>query len=481
FPALARLLKQRLERTGVAALEQLLLTSLREVTVRARLEPVGKDPQWLHIDQYDDLLAGEMKSEYGRFPGASREQFARLAADLRRIDSMVAVLRSIDEQCRSGLRPLADLVEQVASACNRFCDRVETRPRDEWQLLTARLQAVVDDPAAGAARERARSALALAVQFEADWDAGVRIAAALRRALQPLAKPAPQLLGELLAADSPLRQGLLSLAPDIDRCAASTAAWPERRRQLATAVSELRTARPELGMSEAMQTFLVFVPLDLAAVAERLRRFAARFQDRDIAAAAIDLMAGQDLAAARIDPRLLQPLTNTPEARIDLGRTNVREGDRLRIEAVYRPQGDGDGKPAARENWEMEITRFGLYPKVTAELIFARADHGTVDAERWKPNAAAVAEVHNRFRDPSRWGEAWNLIDPALGVHLASLDQTDISVDFGLGFNVSVLGGFVTAGYGWNLAASADRGYYFIGIDLLNVLRNAQHFITGGG
>ena len=42
-------------------------------------------------------------------------------------------------------------------------------------------------------------------------------------------------------------------------------------------------------------------------------------------------------------------------------------------------------------------------------------------------------------------------------------------------------GGFVTAGYGWNLAATQDRPYYFIGIDLLNVLRNAQHFLTGGG
>ena len=62
-------------------------------------------------------------------------------------------------------------------------------------------------------------------------------------------------------------------------------------------------------------------------------------------------------------------------------------------------------------------------------------------------------------------------------VHIASLDQGDDSIEFGMGFNASLFGGFVTAGVGWNLSSVDDREYYFVGIDLLTVLQGAKDVV----
>ena len=74
------------------------------------------------------------------------------------------------------------------------------------------------------------------------------------------------------------------------------------------------------------------------------------------------------------------------------------------------------------------IERFGVYPRITGELIFARADTGTAEAKSWQPIVAAVADLHVRWRDPTWLGSVWNTIDPALGLHIASLDQGDESI-----------------------------------------------------
>ena len=60
-------------------------------------------------------------------------------------------------------------------------------------------------------------------------------------------------------------------------------------------------------------------------------------------------------------------------------------------------------------------------------------------------------------------------------MHLASLNQTDESAEFGMGGTFSMFGGFITSGIGWNFSAERSDGlYYFLGIDLFTVLESAR-------
>ena len=52
----------------------------------------------------------------------------------------------------------------------------------------------------------------------------------------------------------------------------------------------------------------------------------------------------------------------------------------------------------------------------------------------------------------------------------AGLDMEDDNIEFGMGFNVSMWGGLLSTGYGWNLMSDSRREYIFVGLDLLQVL-----------
>mgnify|MGYP003395514005 CR=1 FL=1 len=123
----------------------------------------------------------------------------------------------------------------------------------------------------------------------------------------------------------------------------------------------------------------------------------------------------------------------------------------------------------------------GWHRQISAELIFARADSGPGDATDWHPGVAAVADLHYRFRTPtSCFQKSWNFLDPAIGVHPASVDQTEETTEFGMGGNLALFDGFVTAGVGWNFSAEPEDGiYYFVGIDLLDVLGAAKNSLAG--
>ena len=65
-------------------------------------------------------------------------------------------------------------------------------------------------------------------------------------------------------------------------------------------------------------------------------------------------------------------------------------------------------------------------------------------------------------------------MDPGAGVHLASLDQGDDTVEFGIGPSLSFWNGLLNVGYGYNLSQSQDREYFFVGLNLLHLLDVAR-------
>ena len=62
--------------------------------------------------------------------------------------------------------------------------------------------------------------------------------------------------------------------------------------------------------------------------------------------------------------------------------------------------------------------------------------------------------------------------------HLANLDQSSDSIEFGGGVTASFFDGMVTAGYGWNFSRTEDGEYYYVGIGLLETLEKIRSLTT---
>lgn len=468
FPALLRLLQAHYEREQDDFARRRRLASEHTVTVQARIEPRGKQPKYLHIDGYDHLAIGDMEPQYGGFLGVSRHELASLQRNLRTVENAAGVLRSIDGLGERLRQRIDALRTTLRDGLLQLAQRARRQPASFVADLQQAMQRLVDDDATTAEQKAAAQQVLAALQQVAGmaeaWQALAGKADAALTALNQGGGRLSDLVGvagalrqqakELLAAGKALLDGIPKAPAVLDQVRAGLATTgvplpPELAPFAAALAAEERQLLQLLGTWNAL--------LDAAD------------------ASAAPIAAGP----AHIDDAVFLPLQNAPDARIRLGATDVREGDRVHVEAIYQPTGSDDRGKRVTETWDVEVERFGFYPRVGAELIFARADTGTADAKSWKANAAAVAELHHRFRDPTALGDLWNVLDPSFGVHLASLDQGDQNVEFGLGVNVSLFAGFVTAGYGWNLAASENGDYWFVGIDLINVLGQAQGLLGG--
>lgn len=469
FPALIRMLQARYQREQDAFAQRRRLADEQTVTVQARIEPRGKQPKYLHVDGYDELSIGEMQPRYGGFLGVSRDELAALEQNLRTVESAAGMLRSIDglgERLRARIDAMRD---QLRTALAALLARARSQPESFVVALRAAMTKVAGDPAATTAQKQAANEALVALNQVFAVATAWQQLAAKATTLQALVTQPGGRLSDLIGAAGALRPAAAELF------AAGTT--------LVEAVGKLPAALTTLTSQVVAAGGVVpaeLAPL-LAELEQALRPIGELTTLLQALLAADDARQGAIAAGAtQVDSAIFQPLQRAPDARVRLGDTDIREGDRVHIEAIYRRKDATDAKDRVTEAWDVEVARFGFYPRVGAELIFARADTGTADAKSWKANAAAVAELHHRFRDPTAWGEFWNLVDPSLGVHLASLDQGTENVEFGLGLNASLFGGFVTAGYGWNLAADQDGDYWFVGIDLINVLGQAQGLLGGG-
>ncbi|MFY9341067.1 MAG: hypothetical protein WAT39_01165, partial [Planctomycetota bacterium] len=179
---------------------------------------------------------------------------------------------------------------------------------------------------------------------------------------------------------------------------------------------------------------------------------------------------------AVVPPEVWRALDEAPEARVELASAGLTTGDSVLVKALYRTAGAEHAQRVSTYKVDAEL--MGWHRQISPELTFARADTGPGTATDWQPGVAAVADLHYRWRDGTGLRAFWNFVDPAIGVHLASLSQTDETTEFGMGANLSCFAGFLTGGVGWNFSAESGDGlYYFVAIDLMTVLQQAQ----GGG
>jgi hypothetical protein len=185
-----------------------------------------------------------------------------------------------------------------------------------------------------------------------------------------------------------------------------------------------------------------------------------------------------------------------PDVRIDLARSGVQRGDRVDIALEFHPGADGAKPPgggaatsaahdpdtntdelAGLVGFHLSVDDLGWSTHVRPQLIFFRSTSGTSDERSWQANAAGLIDWAYRFRSRhSAWQKFVNDWEPALGIHVASLDQGDSSVEVGTGVNLSMMNGLVSVGWGYNL--SERDHYYFLGGDLFKLFDKVKDMAT---
>jgi hypothetical protein len=192
-----------------------------------------------------------------------------------------------------------------------------------------------------------------------------------------------------------------------------------------------------------------------------------------------DASANENLAGINTSP-IARNLDDLPDARIELARSGLTQGDNLTIRVRVKELPTVAARPEETDKIFHEATfkttalLMGWHRIISADLIFARGLSGDSTATQWKPNVAASANWHYTFRNPDDWwSRVVNGVNPGVGVHLASLNQGNEGVEFGIGVNLSLFSGLLKGGGGFNLSVS-EKPYVYVGIDLLNILNQAK-------
>jgi len=176
------------------------------------------------------------------------------------------------------------------------------------------------------------------------------------------------------------------------------------------------------------------------------------------------------------EPRLLDDLV---PGTILLHRTPADHGDQIDVTAeLVRREGD-EYKVARTATRTFEIGRFGLVSQLSADASFLK-QRGD-DHFRTAPSAAWTLHYRVRNRPDDSWLiDAWQLFDPGIGMSAAGISTDDDSFQPGIGGHLSFFYDIVKVGYGYNLAADADRGYFFVGIGLFEALEGVGSLFGSG-
>jgi hypothetical protein len=268
-----------------------------------------------------------------------------------------------------------------------------------------------------------------------------------------------------------LPEQLSAIVAEISAAGAAVAQWPERFATIDTlartigagVLGDLRNRiLPEKVRALGAQ-LLATVPsaVSLATtVADYLHAAPARQASR-----AADALATTDAS------EILHGIDDPPEARVELARTGWRPGDHVTVRVRFLARDSaGSERVLQEQSYAVRAEVLGARREVTSSMVFARALSGPASVvRRWEANVGAILTWHYRFRAPNTvLKRLANSFDPGLGIHLASLDQGTDRVEFGIGGSVTLWGGLLTGGVGYNL--SQENTYALVGIDLFDVL-----------
>jgi hypothetical protein len=448
------------------------------VTVEAFLHAQGKTDVALHVANYDTLPAGVYRpiDRYRlRLTPAEEATLRRELADA-----------AADAQLVRGLLAAA---EEVKQGWQRLIAKAEAEAGQAWGAIEA---ALADDDALRQAADLVRG-LATSAAEPAVREAAADLAAGLDRIRSDLAGLRTQRdavlaalaalragrsadLADLVLGRDPVHQAVAALVAAFD----ATRAWVDLLPALAAGFDRVLPAVADAAASDVLRRVRGLLEGVRGAGGRGILPLLVELRDRLFAPRDLDVVQAADRARG-IEHRIPRPVDDLPEGTVELARAGVAPGDRISLVVTFseRALDAGTGpppppRPVASTRFLAEVRLTGFHRHIGGKLIFNRAADGTTEATKWKPNVAALADWRYLVRDPNWLGRTWNFLDPGLGLHVASLDHGTDAVEVGVGFSATLFDGFVSAGYGWNLSVDRDRDYFFLGIDLFDVLRKAQ-------
>ena len=185
------------------------------------------------------------------------------------------------------------------------------------------------------------------------------------------------------------------------------------------------------------------------------------------------------LALGAEDPVYIhRPIDDLKPAELDLRFSGITLGDHVSMTADFRPVDDDDDmlKPPA-VTYSAETTLAGWHRRYDGNVIFSSTLEGPASHD-FKSNVAVSLEWHHYDRnDPNSF---LNKLDVGFGFHSSFLDQDfEENVELGGGVNISVLDGLIRVGAGYNITASENNEYWFVGFGLFGLLGQVSDL--GGG
>ena len=475
FTNIARWLQkeiERLESEGNAWTDNLARIL---VSVEAYHLPVGGQKRAIHVDGYDTIPAGEYRPIDRLGLAMTEAEKRHLEVEVQYSRSAAAALRELrkhKDDLKAVVEDLASRFRRAIRALRAEVEKLDTDPQAGLKKLeTAAKAAVAGDAAATQRVEDAVGGLRRIVE------AGLALRQAVDQALSGLDRMSggdpiaalisgPDLLGALKGVLDAAGK-LLTALNDVDVGATV---------RVLVDVFEQNNLQDEKSLAEALQSAIESLDRNrLTATSQFVQETIQIWQH----AKAVGTLAETD------DPRIFRPANELVDARVVLPTAGVVQGDRVEVRVRFFERETAQGVSRGRLFFERShygrIVLVGMHRKFSGELIFARAVSGSADAREWKPNVAAAVNWYYFVRDPEGCETFWNWLSPGFGIHVASLDQGDQNVEVGVGGNLVFWDGLLTVGGGYNLSASDDNEYLYIGIGLIEALQKAKQGLTKTG
>jgi len=481
YENLAFFLAQEIERLQASARHLREEKSGYEVTVIAIRHPISAQVQALHVDPYDNLPGGQLSggplAEYGI--RMTEEELSRFRMEVEMSARAAEAIREImanGDDIRDEAKALAKRLEtRLKTMLDSFA--LDEGTLKEWRTqLDRMIEEMVRVEATASAQEvkTAASQVAEALRgYRDDLDTAGQIVTTLTDLRDQLTTPGTTDLFEIVAGEHGLFTKLNTLASQVKTLGTASGKWAERAKTIAQKAPLIGQQLINEAVVKEIETFLGKLPKTasaLTAVSEYLSTAG------KVARAAETL---EEAAHEQIYFDINEEAP--PSGVITLNHYQLNRGEHITVKVQFRAKDSTDiRKFAHATTYRLEVEKLEQHHSIGASLIFARAQTGTDDATRWKPNVAAMVNWHYRHRDPENgFEEMWNWLNPGAGVHLASLDQGDDTAEFGIGPGFTFWNGLMHAGFGWNLSQPEDREYFFLGVNLFHLLDVARP--TAGG
>lgn len=439
------------------------------VSVVAYVVPRSGQAQQIHVPEYDSIEAKPVAP----FPRSSpilneaearqlRNEYEGAKVVSKAIGELVDKREQIGDQIQTLGRKLEDRARQFIRQARAIANAMdEARGTELLQVLAyaqtdeakqfhnalAALKADVD-----MIRETGNDIEVLVKDFKSADALALLLAMQKASALSANVKTQLEKIPDLIAQwpkqlDTITRTaGLLAVEPVL-----------QGRSDLLTSIEAIRSGVADdlRASGKALSDFLPEMRIAIGYVSDN--EFTKMGGDAMSAVAAFD--ATNQLVAVNLD--------QVKDTEIDLRRSGMAIGGSIEVKVSFK----AGANSAARDKtvtYAGESVLTGWHRRYSGDVIFTRAESGP-GSDSFKPNAAVSREWHHFSRSEGK--KFWNWLDPGLGFHAANLDQNqDQTVELGAGVNLSMWGGLIRAGYGYNLSVKEDRPYYWIGFGLFGML-----------